>query len=240
MSGRRRSRRKSRCRQAAPEPGNQMPLKHILVIADGNRRWARKNETTHQAAYGRSVKLLREAVKWLSVDEGIPVVSFYLMSDYNFTRPQDELVQIYAAASQACAAFHTPKWDVRYKICGSLDKFPPELSDMMEGVENVGNGSGNIVNLLVGYSGMRDLQSAMAACQADNEGLTEENLLKHSALGPKPIDVLIRTGGVVRLSDGPLIGISQTRMYALNKLFPEIRKGDLMSVIKDYRSGRRV
>ena len=223
------------------EDPKQRRLDHILLIGDGSRRYAKKmGLPNYQAAYERTVKLFREAVRWLSVDEGIPVVSFYLMSDYNFTRPQTELVQIYAAASQACMAFHTPKWDVRYKICGSLDKFPPELADMMAGIENVGNGSGNIVNLLVGYSGLRDLQGAIAACQAENQDITEENLLQHSSLGPKPIDVLVRTGGVIRLSDGPLIGISQTRMYAIDKLFPEIRKKDIMKVVDGYRSGKRV
>lgn len=240
MSGRRQSRGKSRRGKQQKPAAEQMPLSHILVIVDGNRRYARKAGVSLLDSYKKSVDNIHWAVRWLSVEEKIPVVSFFIVADYNFERPRGELKPMFEAAYYAADVFSRSNGVVRYRICGSLERFPSDIAEYLWGIENYGNGRGNLVNLLIGYSGQEDRQAAIEACQEGNMELTEEGLLQHSALGPTPIDVIVRTGGVIRLSDGPMVGISQSRMYPIDKLFPEIRKRDIMSVVNDYRTGRRV
>jgi undecaprenyl diphosphate synthase len=179
-------------------------------------------------------------IRWLSIDEGMPVVSFYIVSYYNFDRAPEEVQPIFEAVDYAMDLFRGVNGFVRYRVCGRLDRFPEDIADNIRAIDNSGNAEGNLVNLLIGYSGNRDRMQAIDACRAADEGPTEENLLKHSSLGSYPIDVLVRTGGVVRLSDGPLVGITQTRMYPIDKLFAEVTRKDLIKVLDDFRTGRKV
>lgn len=214
-------------------------INHVLYILDGHRRFASREGVHPVEAYKQTVDILGDEIIPFFCSEEIPLVSLYLLAKYNFERPSEELDGIFKAADYAVDVFLNNR-NVNYNICGDLSNFPYELSKGLSMVGEQKNSSRTTVNLMIGYSGEVDRAYAIKQCLLEKIDLGEKDLLGFSMLGRKPIDVIIRTGGVVRLSDGPTIGISQSRMYAIDKYAPETTAEDLASVLDDFRTGTRI
>lgn len=220
--------------------GVERELNHLLIIVDGNRRYARKAGVSLAESYKTSVEKIYEVIMWACVEEGIPVVSFYVMSQYNFDRPREQIEPIFEAALYAMDMLPQLNGHVRYRVCGDLRKFPEDVRERLQSINGAGESNDRLVNLLIGYSGDIDKANAAVRCMDDGQLPLDENLLQHSSLGPVPIDVCIRTGGVIRLSDGPVIGIKQTRFYEIDDYFPELKRETFAQTIDAFRTGRKI
>ncbi|MBN2112256.1 undecaprenyl diphosphate synthase family protein [Candidatus Woesearchaeota archaeon] len=220
--------------------GEERRINHLLVSVDGNRRYAKKYGLDFDTAYRKAVDKVYELIRWTSVDAGIPVVSLHLLSQYNLQRPKSEVESILGAACYAMDRMAELNGHVQYTVCGNLSLLREEVADKIRAVEDFRNPDNPLVNLLVCYSGSDDRLRAIKSCIGSGQEPTEENLIVHTSLGKYPIDVFIRTGGVVRLSDGPMVGIAQTRMYPVDKLFAELEKEDILRVLDDFKLGRKL
>lgn len=232
--------------------GTQELPKHVAMILDGNRRWARQNALA-TTAYGHraGAAKFREFLVWCD-DLGISVTTLYLLSTDNLTgRKSDELDQLYEIiADLAEDLSHFRNWRVQH--VGSTDGLPEPLVAALEAAEKrTHDNTGLHINLAVGYGGRREIADAMRSIVhsfADSGGslddlaeiLTPELIGEHLYTGGQPDpDLVIRTSGEQRLSDFMLWQSAHSEFYFVEALGPDLREVDFLRALRDYATRQR-
>jgi short-chain Z-isoprenyl diphosphate synthase len=224
--------------------------KHIGVIVDGNRRWARaygaKTAQGHQAGADKIQHLLR----WCE-EVGVEVVTLWLLSTDNLNRPTDELgelLRIIEGTVDDLAA--TGRW--RLQPVGALDLLPAATSERLkEAADSTRDVTGISVNVAVGYGGRREIADAVrsllhqqAARGTSIEELAEildvEHIAEHlyTAGQPDP-DLVIRTSGEQRLSGFLLWQSAHSEFYFCEAYWPDFRKIDFLRAMRTYAERER-
>jgi short-chain Z-isoprenyl diphosphate synthase len=230
-------------RQIAPE---SVP-RHVAMMIDGNRRWARQlGYATAAEGHRAGAAKMREFLEWCD-SVGVSVVSLYLLSLDNLrrrpTQELDALIEIIAELADSLS--HVRDWRVQH--VGRSEGLPPELSHVLADVQErtLGN-TGLHVNLAVGYGGRGEIVDAVRSIiqQHDERGgtleelaasLTPEQIAEHLYTGGQPDpDLVIRTSGEQRLSDFLLWQSAHSEFYFVEALGPDLREVDFLRAIRDY------
>ena len=226
--------------------------KHVAMILDGNRRWA-KQRLHDSAAPGHraGAAKFREFLVWCD-DLGIQVATLYLLSTDNLTgRTSEELDELFEIiADLADDISHFRDWRVQH--VGSDDGLPPQLVSTLQAAEKrTKDHTGLHVNLAVGYGGRREIADAMRSIvkQHGDEGgtldaladiLTPELIGDHLYTGGQPDpDLVIRTSGEQRLSDFMLWQSAHSEFYFVEALGPDLREVDFLRALRDYATRER-
>ncbi len=226
--------------------------KHVAMILDGNRRWARQRPL-ETAAHGHraGAAKFREFLIWCD-DLGISVATLYLLSTDNLTgRPKEELDELFPIiADLAEDLSHFRNWRVQH--VGSDDALPPSLVESLTAAEErTRSNTGLHINLAVGYGGRREIADAMRSIitQHGKEGgtldalaeiLTPELIGDHLYTGGQPDpDLVIRTSGEQRLSDFMLWQSAHSEFYFVEALGPDLREVDFLRALRDYARRQR-
>jgi len=206
---------------------------HVLVIPDGNRRYAIQNKLNLEQAYLIAAERIGDVIKWLSLGHGIERVTIYGMSYDNLSKRSDRERK----AIENAMIFEFGKWmddkdisnNINMTVKGDKSVIPEKLLLVANDLERAtAKNRGKHVDILIGYSGMRDLLSAI-----EKKPFQEHLQVKH------PVDMLIRTGGRRRLSDCPLLPISYAELFFVEKLFPQIEKEDIDKLMVEYSTIKR-
>ncbi|WP_308799228.1 isoprenyl transferase [Agromyces silvae] len=226
--------------------------RHVAMIIDGNRRWARQLGY-ESAAHGHraGAAKMREFLEWCD-DLGIQVVTLYLLSSDNLSnRPSAELsdlIEIIAELAEELS--HYRDWRVQH--VGSDQGLPAPLVAALDAAEQRTAGNRGLhVNLAVGYGGRTEITDAMrsivAAHHAEGrsledlaERLTPELIGEHLYTGGQPDpDLMIRTSGEQRLSDFMLWQAAHSEFYFVEALGPDLRRVDFLRAVRDYAKRHR-
>ena len=226
--------------------------KHIAMILDGNRRWARQR-LLETAAHGHraGAAKFREFLIWCD-DLGIATATLYLLSTDNLAgrAPEelDELLQIIADLAEDLSHFRN--WRVQH--VGSEDGLPAHLIEALKAAEKrTSANTGMHINLAVGYGGRREIADAMRSIvtKHEEEGgtldalaeiLTPELIGDHLYTGGQPDpDLVIRTSGEQRLSDFMLWQSAHSEFYFVEALGPDLREVDFLRALRDYARRQR-
>lgn len=227
--------------------------RHVAMMIDGNRRWARQLGLSSTAdGYRAGAAKMREFLTWCD-ELGISVVSLYLLSVDNIRKRDSAeiagLIEVIAELAENLS--HQGDW--RVKHVGRSDILPAELAQVLKDAqERTKSNSGLNVNLAVGYGGRNEIVDAMRSIIASHESsggrlddlaprLTPELIGEHlyTAGYPDP-DLVIRTSGEQRLSDFLLWQIAHSELYFVEALGPDLRRVDFLRAIRDYsRRDRR-
>lgn len=221
--------------------------RHIAVMLDGNRRWAREAGFTdvsdgHRAGAEKIAHLL----DW-SAEAGVEVVTLFLLSTDNLKRTNDEvsaLLQIIPAVVEELAEPDQP-W--RLRIVGSRDALPDDVAERLtKAVERSEQRTGMEVNIAVGYGGREEIASAVRKLLEHHAsaGTTIEELAKmldvdhisehlYTSGQPDP-DLIIRTSGEQRLSGFLLWQSAHSEFYFTDTYWPAFRKVDFLRALRDY------
>ena len=216
--------------------------RHVAMIIDGNRRWA-KQLGYDSAAHGHraGAAKMREFLEWCD-DLGISVVTLYLLSSDNLgNRPSAELAEELS---------HYRDWRVQH--VGSDAGLPEPLVAALDAAEHRTAGKRGLhVNLAVGYGGRKEITDAMrsivAAHHAEGrsledlaERLTPDLIGEHLYTGGQPDpDLVIRTSGEQRLSDFMLWQAAHSEFYFVEALGPDLRQVDFLRALRDYAKRHR-
>ncbi|MFL6098870.1 MAG: isoprenyl transferase [Actinomycetales bacterium] len=224
--------------------------KHVGVIVDGNRRWARASGAGtaqgHQAGADKILHLLG----WCE-EVGVEVVTLWLLSTDNLNRPSaelSELVHIIEETVDGLAA--TGRW--RLQPVGALDLLPTATAERLKlAGEATRDVEGITVNVAVGYGGRREIADAVrsllhqhAARGTSIEQLAEildvEHIAEHlyTAGQPDP-DLVIRTSGEQRLSGFLLWQSAHSEFYFCEAYWPDFRKIDFLRAMRTYSERER-
>jgi short-chain Z-isoprenyl diphosphate synthase len=230
--------------------GRTLP-RHVGVIMDGNRRWAR--DLGEDAAHGHAVGAakIERVIEWCR-DAGVEVVTLWLLSTDNFSRSDDELellLRIIEGVVGDLAADGKP-WNLH--IVGALDLLPGQTARVLkDAAERTDGRPGPVVNIAVGYGGRREIADAVRALLHDHasrgtsieelaEVLDVDHIAEHLYTSGQPDpDLVIRTSGEQRLSGFLLWQSAHTEFYFCDAYWPDFRRVDFLRALRDYANRSR-
>jgi short-chain Z-isoprenyl diphosphate synthase len=235
-------------RWLATQPGP----KHVAMILDGNRRWA-KMRGLKTAAHGHSAGAAKvhEFLIWCD-ESGVEVVTLYLLSADNLTgrTPEElaDLTDIIADLSEDLSRYGN--WRVQH--VGRTEGLPPQLVETLAAAEKATvDHTGLHINLAVGYGGRAEIADAVRSIVRSHnlaggtlddlaDELTPELIAEHLYTGGQPDpDLVIRTSGEQRLSDFMLWQSAHSEFYFVEALGPDLREVDFLRALRDYARRQR-
>ncbi|MEN0136974.1 MAG: isoprenyl transferase [Rhodococcus sp. (in: high G+C Gram-positive bacteria)] len=231
--------------------GLQHP-RHIAVMCDGNRRWARENGF-EDVSHGHRMGALKisEMLGWCDA-AGIEMATIYLLSTENLRRDPEELDTLLEIITDVVEEISGPDKNWSVKIVGALDLLPAEqsrrLRDAAAGTEGR---TGTHVNVAIGYGGRQEIADAVQSLLSEKllAGLAGDALVKsitvdgidghlYTSGQPDP-DLVIRTSGEQRLSGFLLWQSAYSEIWFTEAYWPEFRRVDFLRALRDYAARHR-
>ncbi|WP_175407723.1 isoprenyl transferase [Streptomyces sp. TRM64462] len=227
----------------------QVP-KHIGVILDGNRRWAKASGGTPEQGHKAGASKIMELLGWSS-ETDVEVVTLWMLSTDNLNRPEEQLVPLLGIIEDAVRAIAADgRWRVHH--VGTLDLLPPRTQKVLkEAEESTRHIDGILVNVAVGYGGRQEIADAVRSLLIDHaeRGTSFEELAEivdtdliaehlYTRGQPDP-DLVIRTSGEQRLSGFMLWQSAHSEYYFCEVHWPAFRKVDFLRALRDYAARHR-
>lgn len=218
-------------------------LKHIAIIMDGNRRWAKEKNFPSAVGHKKGVDALKKTMRACD-DFGVKYLTVYAFSTENWNRKPEEVNFLMDLLGQTLKneLQEMHENNVVISFIGDTTKLSDKLQKILKNaVETTKNNTG--VNLQIAFNyGSRD-EIVHAVQSIINEGITEisEEVISNHLYTkkiPDP-DLLIRTGGEMRVSNYLLWQIAYSEFVVINDFWPEFDKEKLANCIKEYRNRNR-
>jgi short-chain Z-isoprenyl diphosphate synthase len=240
-----------RLRQGLAQSESELP-RHIAVLCDGNRRWARE-VGYHDVSYGYRVGAAKiaEMLRWCQ-EAGIEMATVYLLSTENLQRNPEELAALIEIITDVVEEICAPvnKWSVR--TVGDLELLGEEPARRLRGaVESTNGNNGFHVNVAVAYGGRKEIVDAVRSLLAKElaNGARGEQLIDavtaeaisenlYTSGQPDP-DLVIRTSGEQRLSGFLLWQSAYSEMWFTEAYWPAFRRVDFLRALRDYSARHR-
>lgn len=222
---------------------------HIAIIMDGNGRWAERKRLNRILGHQRGIKRARECVDACK-DIGIKYVTLYTFSRENWNRPAFEVNKLMGFLAKhlkdELKGMNEDK--IRFRAIGNLWELPSTLQERIKEAEyETMNNEGLCLTLALSYSGRAEIVETSKRLAKDiKNGKISENDLDEFLFSrylytkdiPDP-DLLIRTGGDLRISNFLLWQLAYTEIYVTNCLWPDFTKDELTMALKDYQNRER-
>lgn len=223
--------------------------RHVGVILDGNRRFAKENPSAQDPkGHRRGASKIVEFLGWCD-EAKVEVVTLWLLSTDNFKRTPEELEGLLKIIGETVDELRaTGKWNI--KAVGALDLLPPWLSEKLASLPPVVNG-GVEVNVAIGYGGRREIVDAVkgylhdknahgATLESAANDLSADEISKYlyTAGQPDP-ELLIRTSGEQRLGGFLLWQSAQSEFYFCEAYWPDFRRVDFLRALRAYSQRHR-
>ena len=207
-------------------PAEDLP-RHVAIIMDGNRRWARQHEKPEIEGHAAGVEAIRELLKH-AVRRGVPVMTLYAFSRENWARSDDEVTGLFGLLEAAIRSEtdELRRQGVRIRLLGRLDELPEETRRSIgEALDATAGGEQLILNVAFNYAGRTELVDAvrrLVAAGTSPESIDEVTVgaALYTAGLPDP-DLLIRTGGEQRLSNFLIWQSAYAEFYFCDALWPD-------------------
>jgi undecaprenyl diphosphate synthase len=217
----------------APEPELDLlvPLaelpRHVAIIMDGNRRWARNRGLDELEGHSAGVETIRTVLRHV-VRRGVPVLSLYAFSRENWARSDDEVRGLFELLEQAIRSetAELKSQGVRVRLLGRLDELPDETRRSIgEALDETSSGERLLLNIAFNYAGRTELVDAVRKLVADGvppDAIDEDAISAalYTAGLPDP-DLVIRTGGEQRLSNFLIWQSAYAEFYSCEVLWPD-------------------
>jgi short-chain Z-isoprenyl diphosphate synthase len=224
--------------------------RHVGVMLDGNRRWARERGAATKEGHQAGADNIANFLGWCE-EAGVEVVTLWLLSTDNLTRPPAELAPLLTIIENAVSDLaETRRW--RINPVGAPDLLPAEtarrLKESADATEDV---PGMVVNVAVGYGGRQEITDAvrsMLISHAANgtsieelaESLEVEHIAEHLYTKGQPDpDLVIRTSGEQRLSGFLLWQSAHSEFYFCEAYWPDFRHVDFLRALRAYSERHR-
>ena len=230
-------------------PAERIP-KHVGVMLDGNRRWARAVGIDTAQGHRAGAANIEPMLGWCA-DIGVEVVTLWLLSTDNLNRPPAELEPLLGIIGDAVETLaEQRRW--RLHPVGSLDLLPANIAERLkEAAESTNDIDGLLVNIAVGYGGRREIADAVRALLQEHAGrgttleelaevLDVEHIAQHLYTKGQPDpDLVIRTSGEQRLGGLLLWQSAQSEFYFCEAYWPDFRRVDFLRAVRAYAERER-
>ena len=220
---------------------------HIAIIMDGNRRWAKLRGEDRSKGHIQGVETVRSIVTE-SVKLGVKYLTLYTFSTENWNRPEAEVAALMGLLFDNLKDEIFMKNNVGFRVVGDMDRMPASVRERIEWLEKTTSvNTGMTLVLALSYSSKWELTRAVRSIAADvatgklkPEEVTEETINSRLVTNfmPDP-DLLIRTGGEVRLSNYLLWQCAYSELYFCDTLWPDFTEEELAKAILNFQSKER-
>jgi short-chain Z-isoprenyl diphosphate synthase len=232
-------------RRLAHELDRDAVPRHVGVMLDGNRRWARARSTGTSEGYQAGAANIVNLLEWCD-EVGVEVVTLWLLSTDNLGRPERELLPLLRIIEGAVDELaDARRW--RVHPVGALDLLPSHTAARLKAAEDrTRDVDGMLVNIAVGYGGRREIADAVRSLLVEHAGrgtsieeLAEVIDVEHIAdhlytKGQPDPDLVIRTSGEQRLGGFLLWQSAHSEFYFCEAYWPDFRKVDFLRALRAY------
>lgn len=229
------------------QPDMKRIPRHIAIIMDGNGRWAKQRGQArtlgHQAGAETVHVIAEEAAKL-----GVEFLTLYTFSTENWNRPANEVAALMALLMDSIEEETFMKNNIRFRIIGDVKKLPTDVLNRLEQcVQKTSSNTGMVLVLALSYSARWELTEAarQIAAEVEKGRLTAEEVDDQTVAShlctnfmPDP-DLLIRTGGEIRLSNYLLWQCAYSELYFCDTFWPDFKEEELRKAICDYQKRER-
>lgn len=225
---------------------NRIP-QHVAIIMDGNGRWAKQRG--YERSYGHQVGA--ETVHIIAEEAarlGVGYLTLYTFSTENWNRPSDEIAALMSLLFDSIEEETFMKNNISFRIIGDINKLPDNVQQRLNTcVEHTSHNTGMSLVLALSYSSRWEIteaarQIAGLVCKGElaSEEISSELIATHltTSFMPDP-DLLIRTGGEIRLSNYLLWQCAYSELYFCETFWPDFREEELRKAICDYQKRER-
>jgi undecaprenyl diphosphate synthase len=223
-------------------------LRHVGIIMDGNNRWAKQSGKQGIAGHRAGVERIRDMLKACR-SHGVEVLTLFAFSSENWRRPPKEVEALMGLFYNYLRkeARQLAKENVTLKVIGNRARFSAKLLRAIEEAEAIASTGDATLVIAADYGGRWDIaQAAQKLAKAAVEGRLDasdidENLLNDniSTAGLPPLDLLIRTGGEIRISNFLLWQAAYAELYFSSLLWPEFGTEALDDAVADFYKRQR-
>jgi len=234
-----------------PDPSHDpdfVPMlpRHVAIVMDGNRRWARNHGVSEGEGHSAGVDAIRPIVERAG-DLGIEALSIFAFSRENWNREEEEVNTLFALM-EAAIRREVPdliRDGVRVRVLGRLEDLPATTRDsILDATEATAAGKKLTLNIAFNYSGQSEIVDAVRRSLAD--GLTASEI-DEVAISERlytadlpPLDLLIRTGGEQRISNFLIWQAAYAELYFSERLWPDFDPAEFDAALAEYaRRSRR-
>jgi undecaprenyl diphosphate synthase len=225
-------------------PDSELP-RHVAIIMDGNRRWARQRGLAELDGHAAGVEAIRTLLRH-AVRRGVPVVTVYAFSRENWARSDEEVRGLFGLLEQAIRSetAELKIQGVRVRLLGRMDELPPDTrSSIGEALAETAGGDRLLLNVAFNYAGRTELVDAVRRIVAS--GLPAESVDEtaiadalYTAGLPDP-DLVIRTGGEQRLSNFLIWQAAYAELYTTEVLWPDFGADAFDAALLEFASRTR-
>lgn len=216
---------------------------HLGIIADGNRRWAKKNGLPKIEGHKRGLERIEELVGAATHEDKVEFLTFYVFSNENWGREEGEVSNIMRLAEKRILklAEKMKKNNVRLLILGARERVPEKLMAEIDAAEALTTDcDGLTVCFCFNYGGEQEIADAATAAVREGLEITPESIRAHLYHPEVPnVDMVVRTSGEERISGFMLWRVAYAEMLFLEKYFPEMTADDLKIILKEYENRHR-
>src|SRR3989338_2716032 len=221
------------------------PLRHLGIIMDGNRRWAKIHGLPSLEGHRRGYNKMKDLVKWC-IKKEIKILTVYAFSTENWTRSRKEVSYLMNLFRQALTKdiSEIEKQNVKVKVIGQKHRLAPDLQKMIKKVEQrTGKNKKLIFNIAISYGGRPGITQAARKiikqkipAEKVSEKLISQNLW---TTGEPDSDLIVRTSGEQRLSNFLTWQSAYSELMFIKKHWPDFTEKDLDKIVTEYKRRQR-
>ena len=219
-------------------------LNSVGIIMDGNGRWAKRRLLPRSAGHKAGAKVIRSVLKDFR-DMGVHHITLYAFSTENWKRSKEEVDGLMELIYQYLDEVVVPTVKEDESFCmrflGDKSALPEKLRNKCIEIENMAPDREFICNLALNYGGRDEIISAANAAFAERGGpISAEDLARHlyTSSSPDP-DLIIRTGGDLRISNFLLWQCAYSEIHVTSTLWPDFGREDIIKAVEDFYSRQR-
>ena len=219
--------------------------RHVAIIMDGNRRWAREAGVSEAEGHAAGVEAIRPIVRH-AVRRGVSALSLFAFSSENWSRSPEEVSVLLGLLASAIAqeTAELREQGARIRFLGRLEELPDDTrTSISEALTATSGGDRLMLNVAFNYSGRHEIVDAARRCLAD--GLSADQIDEAAiearlyTVGLPPLDLLIRTGREYRISNFLIWQAAYAEFYFPGILWPDFDRNALVDAVVDYQARNR-
>ena len=230
-------------KKSTPEtPKVDEHFRHIAFIMDGNGRWAKKRGKPREYGHKAGSDTFKTICQYCC-EVGFKAVTVYAFSTENWKRPRAEVDAIMDILDHYLEELkqNYKQYHSRFKFIGDLSVMTPALREKIVYVEGMNQESDQILNIAFNYGGRSEITHAFNTLTAAGKTTVSEEDIA-GALYTKESgdpDMIVRTGGDLRISNFLLWQAAYAELYFTDKLWPDLTTADVDDIIRDFYSRKR-
>ena len=216
-------------------------LRHIAFIMDGNGRWAKKRSMPREYGHVSGAKNFKKIIRYCG-DIGVKIITVYAFSTENWKRPKNEVDAIMKLLSEYIddAVASVDENNIQLHFLGDMSIFPPEVQEKIANAENVSKDKELVLNIALNYGARAEIAHALEVLiEGGKTKVSEDDVSSalYTAHCADP-DLIVRTGGDLRLSNFLLWQAAYAEFYFTDTLWPDLDSKEIDKIV-DHFYGRK-